>query len=67
MTKIRFIQEAYNEAIEYTLQLSELSHDDAIDFLTYWNEGCWDEIKEHFPDFNLESEAQAWLVKGTRG
>ena len=64
MTKIRFIQEAYNEAIEYTLQLSTCPYD-AIDFLTYWNEGCWEEIREHFPDFNLESDAQAWLVKGT--
>lgn len=52
------------EAIAYTLQANdEFDANDAINFLSSWNEGDWEFIAEHYPDFDLQTPAQQLLRK----
>jgi len=52
------ITNAYNAALEFALNQTD---DEAVMFLRAWQHGEWDEISEHFPDFNLLS---ASICKG---
>lgn len=61
------LSEAANEAIQYSLDLSLLSSDDAMSFLQAWNEGDWTYIVDSFPNFNINSEAQQVLIKESGG
>lgn len=50
--KLEAVQNSYNKAIEFSL---ELGADDGHTFLELWNEGCWPEIADEFPEFDLTS------------
>lgn len=56
--------QAYNEAITYTLK-----NDDGygLAFLNCWNEGDWLSIHNEWPEFDLNSEAQKWLITQSGG
>lgn len=55
------------DALNYTLELAEDDRDDAINFLDRWNEGDWKYLIEHYPEFNIMSEAQQALIKESGG
>lgn len=58
------LQEAYNEAIEFAL----LDLDGyGLAFLQHWTEGNWHTIAEEWKDFNINSEAQQYLIKESGG
>ena len=61
------LAEASSEAIQYAIDLALLDSDDSMSFLQAWNEGDWTYIKDMFPDFNLNSEAQQALIKASGG
>jgi len=52
-SEVETVQHIYNTVISFTLEIG--NNDDAILFLKLWNEGCWPEIKEEFPEFDLSS------------
>lgn len=52
-SKAQPVAEAFNAAINFALD-SIPDHHGAIDFLTLWREGAWDEIALEFPDFGKE-------------
>ena len=54
------ICEAYNSAIEFAL---EDAREDMHYFLTLWMEGCWPEIKEEFPEFDLSTAVSCGYVE----
>lgn len=47
------IQNSYNAVINYALDVCVPC--EIHGFLTLWREGCWPEISEDFPDFDLTS------------
>jgi hypothetical protein len=56
------------EAIAYSLQLSDdYDAHDAINFLSAWNEGSWEYIIEHYPDFDINTPATQELIKESGG
>lgn len=57
--------EAYKQALEFALE--QKTNVDKVDFLVFWNEGCWEEIQEHYPEFNLDSETHLHLIKSSGG
>lgn len=61
------LAEATNEAIQEAIDLALLDSGDSMSFLQAWNEGDWNYIKEMFPSFNLDSEAQQALIKASGG
>ena len=52
--------EAYNSAIEFALEEAD---GDMHYFLTLWMEGCWPEIKEEFPRFDLSKSVPCGYVE----
>lgn len=61
---LELLSQASIEAIQYTLELEETTYpEDALLFLQMWNEGLWEELKEEFPKFDLNSTAQKALIK----
>lgn len=65
---LALLGEAAIEAINYALAYGGVyDADDAISFLQLWSKGCWPEIAEEFPDFDLNSEAQQALIKESGG
>lgn len=61
---LELLNQASIEAIQYTLELDETTYpEDALLFLQMWNEGLWEELKEEFPKFDLNSPAQKALMK----
>lgn len=64
MKDSELIQEAQNEAIKFAL----LDLDGCgLDFLKRWVDEDWPEIQEQWPEFNLHSEAQLYLITGVIG
>tara|TARA_R100000541_G_C1897352_1_gene84151 strand:- start:130126 stop:130317 length:192 start_codon:yes stop_codon:yes gene_type:complete len=59
-SEVENICEAYNSAIEFAL---EERSDTAQYFLQLWMEGCWPEIKEEFPKFNLSTAVSCGYVE----
>lgn len=56
--------EASNEAIEYALKDVDGY---GLAFLDHWNEGNWCTIENEWSDFNIQSEAQQYLIKHSGG
>jgi hypothetical protein len=61
MNSIDFVTECYNEAIDFAVQNRD------IQFLQCWQEGDWKAIIEEWPEFDINSEAQQWLIKESGG
>lgn len=61
------LAEASSEAIQYAIDLALLDSDDSMSFLQAWNEGDWTYIKDMFPAFDINSEAQQALIKASGG
>jgi hypothetical protein len=57
----RLAIDAYNEAIEFTIDMRDL------DFLRCWQEGDWQCIIDEWSDFDIQSEAQQWLIEQSGG
>jgi len=56
--------EALNEAITFALE----NHDGyGLTFLDCWNSGEWNSIEDGWPEFNLDSDAQRWLINNSGG
>lgn len=60
--------QAYNEVIEFMLEAScSDGYMDRHYFLEAWQQGNWLEIQADWPEFDLNSEAQQWLINETGG
>lgn len=61
MNKIELLAASYNEVIEFVIQNRDLQ------FLQCWQEGDWKVIIEEWPEFDINSEAQQWLINESCG
>ena len=55
------LQDSYNEVIQFVIEQRDL------DFLHCWFEGDWKAIKEEWPEFDINSEAQQLLIQESGG
>ena len=67
LAKQELLAEASTEAIQYAIDLALLDSDDSMSFLQAWSEGEWLYLLEHFPEFDINSEAQQALIKESGG
>lgn len=58
------LQEASNEAITFALQNVDGY---GLEFLREWNEGNWCTIENEWPEFNIQSIAQQYLISQSGG
>lgn len=60
--------EAYNEVLDFVCDnYSGVDAWDRISFVEMWREGDWTGIREDFPEFSLDTEAQKYLIKASGG
>lgn len=66
--KLTLLGQSGVEAISFALAISE-EYDAiyAMDFLQLWHEGCWPEIAELYPEFDLNSDAHKVLIADSGG
>lgn len=58
------MQQAAKEVSDFT---DTLTADDGAKFSKLWIEAKWSEIRDHYPNFNLDSEAQKLLMSYSDG